>query len=156
MVIGEELVLVIVFVEYINGGIMNGKNGNLYVYDFMQVDLFVFCISSSFGGVDLLNWVKMVKVMEGSYLDEVKGFVKMFMESKFVLLEGVSFIVVYVVVVVWCFEVQVVLDVVMVKQCVDESFNWVLQKIMCGLDIYGVIMGFGVMFYCCIQQGVEF
>lgn len=49
---------------------------------------------------DFLNWVCVVRVMVGSYFDEVKSFVKMFYEVKEVFLEGVSFIVVYVVVVV--------------------------------------------------------
>lgn len=44
----------------------------------------------------------------------------------------------------------VVFDVVNVKSRVDESFNWVFDRIMGGGDIYGVIIGFGVIFYCCM------
>lgn len=41
----------------------------------------------------------------------------------------------------WWLEVKVVLDVCIVKVCVDESFDWVLLCVMKGIDIYGVIIG---------------
>lgn len=155
MAIGEELVPVIAPVEHTNGGITNGKNGNSHVHDPMQVDSSAFCTSSSFGGADPLNWAKTAKAMEGSHLDEVKGFVKTFTESKFVSLEGVSLTVAHVAAVARRPEVQVVLDAATAKQRVDESSNWVLQKIMRGSDIYGVTTGFGATSHRRTQQGVE-
>jgi len=122
--------------------------------DPMQVDASAFCTSGGVGG-DPLNWAKTAKAMEGSHLDEVKGFVKTFSETKFVSLEGVSLTVAHVAAVARRPEVQVVLDAATAKERVDESSNWVQQKIMRGSDIYGVTTGFGATSHRRTQQGVE-
>nr|QCF46618.1 phenylalanine ammonia-lyase [Pohlia nutans] len=133
---------------------VNGNGAGLH--DPMQVDASAFCTSSVTPGcVDPLNWAKTAKAMEGSHFDEVKGFIKTFTETKFVSLEGVSLTVAHVAAVARRPELQVKLDAATAKNRVDESSNWVLQKIMRGSDIYGVTTGFGATSHRRTQQGVE-
>jgi phenylalanine ammonia-lyase len=130
-------------------------NGLVYGSDPMQVDASAFCISTGGGCVDPLNWAKAAKAMERSHLDEVKSLVKTFTESKFVSLEGVSLTVAHVAAVARQPGLQVKLDAATAKDRVDESSNWVQQKIMRGSDIYGVTTGFGATSHRRTQQGVE-
>lgn len=134
----------------------NGSNGHCE-YNPMEVDTGAFCTSATGAPIahDPLNWVRTARAMEGNHLDEVKSFVKTFYESKEVSLEGVSLTVAHVAAVARRPEVQVVLDAATAKKRVDESSNWVLQKIMRGSDIYGVTTGFGATSHRRTQQGVE-
>jgi phenylalanine ammonia-lyase len=104
---------------------------------------------------DPLNWGKAAAAMEGNHLDEVKEMVKTFFESREVAIEGVNLTVGQVTAVARRPEVRVTLDAENAKSRVDESSNWVLNKIMNGGDIYGVTTGFGATSHRRTQQGVE-
>ena len=104
---------------------------------------------------DPLNWAKVADSMQGSHLDEVKEMVATFYDSTEVAIEGVNLTVGQVTAVARRPEVKVVLDAVNAKPRVDESSNWVLNKIMNGGDIYGVTTGFGDTSYRRTQKGVE-
>ncbi|KAG0571137.1 hypothetical protein M758_6G204400 [Ceratodon purpureus] len=139
--------------EHCNGVVhLNG-----HVHDPMQVDSSAFCTSlpAMVPSADPLNWEKTAKAMQGSHLDEVKSFIKTFFDTKFVSLEGVSLTIAHVAAVARRPEVQVMLDAATAKQRVDQSSNWVLNKIMRGSDIYGVTTGFGATSHRRTQQGVE-
>jgi phenylalanine ammonia-lyase len=117
------------------------------------------CLGGSSGGglllADPLNWAKAAAMMESNHLDEVKDMVKTFFESKEVAIQGVKLTVAQVAAVARRPEVRVVLDAENAKSRVDESSNWVLDKIMNGGDIYGVTTGFGATSHRRTQQGVE-
>lgn len=104
---------------------------------------------------DPLNWAKTARAMEGSHLEEVKRFVETFYGVKVVSLEGVSLTIAHVAAVARRPEVRVVLDAATAKARVDESSDWVRNKIMRGSDIYGVTTGFGATSHRRTQQGVE-
>ncbi|KAG0587727.1 hypothetical protein KC19_2G187100 [Ceratodon purpureus] len=138
--------------------VSNGERNGYHEYNPMQVDSgSEFCTSAPAAPVsmDPLNWAKTAKAMEGSHLDEVKSFVKTFYGAKEVSLEGVSLTIAHVAAVARRPEVQVVLDAATAKARVDESSDWVLNKIMRGSDIYGVTTGFGATSHRRTQQGVE-
>ena len=149
-----EEVVVSMPMEHCGNGVVH-TNG--YVHDPMQVDSSAFCTSlpGMAPSADPLNWGKAAKAMEGNHLDEVKGFIQTFFDTKFVSLEGVTLTIAHVAAVARRPEVQVVLDSATAKQRVDESSNWVLTKIMRGSDIYGVTTGFGATSHRRTQQGVE-
>lgn len=141
---------------------MEGVTGNGYVgngFHRPEQKLDAFCITPVANGggapVDPLNWARTTKAMEGSHLDEVKGYVKIFNETKEVRLEGQSLTVADVAAVARRPEVLVHLDAAIAKARVDESSNWVLAKIMKGSDIYGVTTGFGATSHRRTQQGIE-
>ena len=104
---------------------------------------------------DPLNWVKTAAKMEGNHLDEIKQMVATYFDSKEVAIEGVNLTVGQVTAIARRPEVQVVLDAANAKARVDESSNWVLDRIMKGGDIYGVTNGFGDTSYRRTQAGVE-
>lgn len=141
--------------EHCNGG---GPANGGYLHDPMQVDSSAICTSSPAmapSSADPLNWGKAARAMERSHVDEVTGFIETFFNTKCVSLEGVSLTVAHVAAVARRPEVQVVLDAATAKQRVDESSQWVLNKIMRGSDIYGVTTGFGATSHRRTQQGVE-
>ena len=147
----------------INSGIMEDvvtNNGHEYLGKGFQKtkELDAFCIDSApavVHGADPLNWGRAAKALEGSHLEEVKSYIKTFYESKEVRLEGTSLTVAHVAAIARRPEVLVELDAAVAKGRVDESSNWVLQKIMKGSDIYGVTTGFGATSHRRTQQGVE-
>jgi len=118
-----------------------------------------FCVSAAPTAVktsdDPLNWGRAAKALEGSHLEEVKSFIKTFYEATEVRLEGQSLTVAHVAAIARRPEVLVELDAAVAKARVDESSNWVLNKIMKGSDIYGVTTGFGATSHRRTQQGVE-
>lgn len=118
-----------------------------------------FCVSAPPATVktsnDPLNWGRAAKALGGSHLEEVKGFIKTFSEATKVRLEGQSLTVAHVAAIARRPEVLVELDAAVAKARVDESSNWVLNKIMKGSDIYGVTTGFGATSQRRTQQGVE-
>jgi phenylalanine ammonia-lyase len=115
------------------------------------------CVDGTPAAVDSdpLNWGKEAAAMQGSHWEEVKKMVKIFSESNEVALEGVSLTVAHVTAVARRPEVRVVLDAAVAKSRVDESSNWVLQRMIKGTDIYGVTTGFGATSHRRTQQGVE-
>lgn len=104
---------------------------------------------------DPLNWGQAAAALSGSHLDEVKEMVRTYYESKEVMIEGVTLNVAHVAAVARRPEVVVSLDAASAKGRVDESSNWVLNKIMAGGDIYGVTTGFGATSHRRTQAGVE-
>ena len=104
---------------------------------------------------DPLNWGKAAAALSGSHVDEVKEMVRMYYESKEVVIEGVTLTVAQVAAIARRPEVVVSLDAASAKGRVDESSNWVLNKIMAGGDIYGVTTGFGATSHRRTQAGVE-
>ncbi|XP_024382201.1 phenylalanine ammonia-lyase-like [Physcomitrium patens] len=138
--------------DHCNG--VDHSNGH---HDPMLVDSSAFCISAPLPALsaDPLNWKRTAKAMEGSHLDEVKSFIRTFSESTFVSLEGVSLTIAHVAAVARRPELQVRLDAATAKKLVDQSSDWVLNKIMRGSDIYGVTTGFGATSHRRTQQGVE-
>ena len=104
---------------------------------------------------DPLNWAKTAAKMEGNHLDEIKQMVATYFDAKEVAIEGVNLTVGQVTAVARRGEVQVVLDAANAKARVDESSDWVLNKIMNGGDIYGVTTGFGATSHRRTQAGVE-
>jgi len=115
------------------------------------------CVDGTPAAVDSdpLNWGKEAAAMQGSHWEEVKKMVKIFSESNEIALEGVSLTVAHVTAVARRPEVRVVLDAAVAKSRVDESSNWVLQRMIKGTDIYGVTTGFGATSHRRTQQGVE-
>ena len=103
---------------------------------------------------DPLNWARAAAAMRGSHLEEVKEMVATYYQSNEVAIEGVNLTVGQVTAVARRPEVKVVLDAENAKSRVDESSNWVLNKIMNGGDIYGVTTGFGATSHRRTQQGV--
>lgn len=101
------------------------------------------CNAKLGSGADPLNWVKTARAMECSHLDEVVRMVDAYASATQVVIEGANLSVPQVAAIARRPEVQVVLDAASAKPRVDESSNWVLNKIMNGGDIYGVTTGFG-------------
>ena len=107
------------------------------------------------GAEDPLNWGEAAAAVAGSHVDEVKEMVRVYYESEEVMIEGVTLSVAQVAAIARRPEVVVSLDVASAKGRVDESSNWVLNKIMAGGDIYGVTTGFGATSHRRTQAGVE-
>lgn len=109
----------------------------------------------SSGSDDPLNWGRTAAKLQGSHLDEIKHMVAAYFDTTEVTIEGVTLTVGQVTAVARRPQVQVVLDAANAKARVDESSDWVLNKIMNGGDIYGVTTGFGATSHRRTQQGVE-
>lgn len=105
--------------------------------------------------VDPLNWGKAAAAMQCSHLEEVKKMVGIFYDTKEVVLEGVSLTVAHVAAIARRPAVKVVLDAAVAKDRVDESANWVAERMAKGTDIYGVTTGFGATSHRRTQQGEE-
>lgn len=106
-------------------------------------------------GADPLNWAKTAKAMECSHLEEIKRMVDTYQNATQVMIEGATLTVPQVAAIARRPDVHVVLDAANAKSRVDESSNWVLDRIMGGGDIYGVTTGFGATSHRRTQQGVE-
>ncbi|KAG0592831.1 hypothetical protein KC19_1G283900 [Ceratodon purpureus] len=112
-------------------------------------------MNNSSATVDPLNWAKVASKMQGNHLDEIKQMVATYFDSTEVAIEGVNLTVGQVTAIARRPAVTVVLDAANAKARVDESSDWVLNKIMNGGDIYGVTTGFGATSHRRTQQGVE-
>ena len=139
-------------VDTSGNGHVHDMNGDTHIHEVNGESLFG---DDAVPVVDPLNWGKAAAAMQCSHLEEVKKMVGIFYDTKEVALEGVNLTVAHVAAVARRPAVKVVLDAAVAKDRVDESANWVAERMAKGTDIYGVTTGFGATSHRRTQQGEE-
>lgn len=104
---------------------------------------------------DPFNWIQSASALQTSFLADLTSMATTFFQADEIKLEGKTLTVAEVTTVARRKEAKVKLDEAAAKRRVDESSNWVQNKIMKGCDVYGVTTGYGATSHRRTSEGVQ-